>query len=254
MQLESTGDSLLIVDDDARLWRWRPSDDRDGTLTAIDLGDDDERSPTIGDVATYPDPNGFRVYLVDPLEGNIIRFQPGFDGRSFTRSEYLVNDDEAVEGFRQLHIDERVFALGDAGVRRYEFGRAQHFRTDVPPDDADVRPGQAYRLIAGTDRTGGEWAPLPLRRSLGPDRRRSTRSRVATSASGVAAPGDAAMDDVLGLTVTTGLKKRPDTLHWLTAAGVFEAVVPSTAAQAEGADDGSTRSSRADERRKGRSR
>jgi hypothetical protein len=253
VQLESTGDALLIVDDDARLWRWRPSDDRDGTLTALGLGPDDERSPTIGDVATYPDPNGFRVYLVDPHEGNIIRYQPGFDGRSFTRSEYLVNDDEAVEGFRQLHIDERVFALSDGGVRSYEFGRAQHFRTDLPPDDADVRPGQAYRLIAGTDRTAANghlylydeaWDRIVVFDKV---EGRYVRQWLA-------APGDAAMDDVLGLTVTTGLKKRPDTLHWLTAAGVFEAVVPSTVAQAASEDDGPTRSSRADRRQKGRSR
>jgi hypothetical protein len=254
VQLESAGETLLIVDDRAGLWRWRASDDRDGTLTALDLGADDEWSSAIGDVETYPDPNGFRVYVVDPLELNIIRYQPGFDGRSFTRSEYLVSDDAVVKGFRQLHIDERVFALGDDGIRRYEFGRAQHFRTDAPPDDDDVRPGQAYRLIAGTDRPGMQ-GHLYLYDEVW------DRILVFDKGDGryvrqwVSSPGDASMDAMLGLAVTTGPKKRPDTLHWLTAAGVFEAVVPATAAQAaRAADEDAGRSPKDGGRRKGRSR
>jgi hypothetical protein len=252
VQLERAGESLLILDDKARLWRWRASDDADGTFSAVDLGADDELSPAIGDIATYPDPNGYRVYLVDPLERNIVRYQPGFDGRSFTRSEYLVSDDEVVGGFRQLHIDERVFALGDDGIRRYDFGRSQQFRTDLPPDDGDVRPGQAYRLIAGTDRPGmlgllylydEAWDRIVVF-----DKRDGRYVR-----QWVASPGDASMDGVLGLTVTTGARKEPDTLHWLSATGVFEAVVPATAAQAAAADE-EPRSSRERERRKGRSR
>ena len=251
VQLERAGSSLLIVDDDARLWRWVPSDgDGDGTLSALDLGGDDDWSASIGDIATRPDMHGFRVYVVDPAAQNILRFQPTFDGRSFARSDYLVVDDEAVSGFRQLHIDERVYALTEDGVRRYEFGRMHQFRLEVPPDDADIRPGQDYQLIAGADRNGtvghlylydGAWDRMVV----------FDKSDGAYVRQWSAPPGDPSMQDVLGLAVTTGLRRQPDTLQWLTPSGVYEAVVPWAAPAEE--DDGE-REGRREGRRKGRSR
>jgi hypothetical protein len=250
VQLERAGGSLLIVDDDARLWRWVPSDDEaGGRLSPLDLGDDDDWSASIGDIATRPDTNGFRVYLVDPAAQNILRFQPTFDGRTFLRSDYLVVDDEAVAGFRQLHIDERVYALTEAGVERYEFGRSQQFRIAVPPDDADIRPGQDYELIGGADRSGttghlylydGVWDRVVV----------FDKADGAYVRQWTAAPGDPSMQDVLGLAVATGTRRQPDTLHWLTPRGVYEAVVPWAAP----ADEDGERAGKRDGRRKGRSR
>jgi hypothetical protein len=159
-------------------------------------------------------------------------------------------DDEAVSGFRQLHVDERVYVLDEAGVRRYEFGRGQQFRLGTPPDDADIRPGHDYRIISGADRSGTQGHLYLYDRAW-------DRVLVFDKSDGayvrqwVAPPGDASMHDMRGLAVTTGTRRQPDVLHWMTPSGVYQATVPWAAPTEE--DDGERDGSR-EGRRKGRSR
>jgi hypothetical protein len=175
-------------------------------------------------VATFASPFGYRLYVAEPAQRNILRFQPTFDGSAFNvPNDYLVTDSDEVVDFRQLHIDTDLYALTPNGVQQYKSGRFQGgFALAELPDAADLRPGSDYRLIAGTG-TAASGGLLYLYDALW------DRVVVFDKAVGgyvrqwIPGPDAPSMAETRGLVVVPGAKKRPDTLYWLTPEGVFEA-------------------------------
>jgi hypothetical protein len=164
VQLESGGPDIIIVDDAATAWRWRPSDDTGrGTLARLNFIGDTEWGVDHGDVEAFDDPNGYRLYVVEPSLNQILRYQPTFDRSSFSPpTDYLYAGGDEVSRIRELYIDFDLYALvtGDAGsendVHKYESGRFNGlFTLARPPDEADLRPGFDWVAVTGTGTDAG---------------------------------------------------------------------------------------------------
>ena len=87
-----------------------------------------------------------------------MRYQQTFDGSSFQEpSPYLASQAAEVADFEQLYIDFDVYALFENTLRRHTYGRYDgNFALDLPPDDADLRPGHDYRLVDGSGRASSD--------------------------------------------------------------------------------------------------
>jgi hypothetical protein len=223
-QIEAGGSEVVIVDDEARAWRWRPSDETGrGTLARLSFIGDAKWGADHGDVETYSDSNGYRIYVVEPSLGQIIRYQPTLDQSAFgPPGDYLITQSDEVSLFRQLHIDGDVWALDDEGVQKYTTGRFEGgFMLAEPPDASDVRPGHDYQLISGTgtDSSGR----LYLYDSVW------DRLIVFDKASGdyvgqwITGPGGPSMKEMRGFLVIPKSKQKPETLVWLTPEGLYRA-------------------------------
>jgi len=232
VQLEAGGPDVVVIDDEARPWRWRPSNSAGaGTLNRLTL----QGSPTFGedhgDVAAYsPATGGYRLYVAEPSRNQVLRYQQTLDGSAFSPpSNYLATPSSEVADFTQIYVDFDLYALIDNTLRRYRLEKYDGgFALEEPPDAADVRPGHDYQLVAGSGSAAsggrvylydalhdrvvgfqkedgryiGQWAP---------------------------AAKDPQMDDVRGMYVIPGktVKKRrdPDTLVWVTPEGIFSSVL-----------------------------
>ena len=173
VQIETGVHEIVIVDDDARAWRWRPSNETGrGTLARLAFSGDTRWGSDHGDMETFSDSSGYRLYVVEPSQGQIARYQQTLDQSSFMEpSDYLITESEEPSRFRQLYIDGDLWALDDEGVQKYSSGRYEGgFMIAEPPDATDLRPGHDYQLVFGTG-TDSSWSALPLRQRLGPARR-----------------------------------------------------------------------------------
>ena len=147
------GPDVFILDRDASLWRWRPSDQKGrGTLAKLRLGGDTALGDDVRDMATYArnaESGLYFLYVIDPSSKQILRYPPAADGSGYPRApnDYLAAAAD-VSGFRQLLIDGDVYVLSGEGIIRYQSGRADDFEIALPPDNDDLRPGHDYRLLA----------------------------------------------------------------------------------------------------------
>jgi hypothetical protein len=230
-QIETGGLEVVVVDDAAKAWRWRPSDETGrGTLARLDFIGGSTWGEDHGDVETYTDPNGYRIYVVEPSQRQILRYQPTLDQSSFMApTDYLITESDEVAGFRQLHIDFDLWALTEEGVQKYKNGRYEGgFMLEEPPDASDLRPGHDYRLIGGTgtDASGrlylydAQWSRLVV----------FDKATGRYLAQWVPGPDGPSMEDMRGFYVTPKARQRPETVVWLTPEGIHEAQlsVPST--------------------------
>ena len=122
MQIEAGGPDIVIVDDQARPWRWRPSNSAGaGTLNRLTLQGDPTFGEDHGDVAAYsPSTGGYRLYVAEPSRNQILRYQQTLDGSAFSPpSTYLATPSAEVADFGQLYVDFDVYALLDNTLRRY---------------------------------------------------------------------------------------------------------------------------------------
>ncbi len=160
LQLAAAGPDVVIVDDKARPWRWRPSNSAGaGTLAQLALQGRSGFEADHGDVEAYdPTVGEYRMYVAEPDFNQIMRYQQTFDGSSFQEpSPYLASQAAEVAQFDQLYIDFDVYALFQNSVRRHTYGRWDgNFSIDLPPDDLDLRPGHAYRLLDGSGRSSSD--------------------------------------------------------------------------------------------------
>lgn len=232
LQLEAGGPDVVIVDDQARPWRWRPSNSAGaGTLNRLTL----QGSPTFGedhgDVAAYsPSTGGYRLYVAEPSRNQIMRYQQTLDGSAFSPpSTYLATPSAEVADFSQIYVDFDVYALLDNTLRRYRLEKYDGgFALDQPPDEGDVRPGHDYQLVAGSGSasSGGRVYLYDALhdRVVGFDKAEGTYI-----GQWAPAPDEAQMDDMRGMYVIPGktVKKTrdPDTLVWVTPQGIFSSVL-----------------------------
>lgn len=153
------GPDLLIVDERGALWRWRPSDTSGGgTLGQVRVAGDQVWDESVVDVETFvvnADQGLYRLYVPYPADGQILRYDPTADGSGFSvPTPYFLGEGEDVASFRQLLIDGDVYAVTSPNLIRYFNGRATGFALDDPPDNADLRPGHDYGLMATTGTRG----------------------------------------------------------------------------------------------------
>ena len=233
VQLEAGGPDVVIIDDKARPWRWRPSNNSgSGTLAKLTLLRSAGFGADHGDVAAYsPSVGGYRLYVVEPSADQIMRYQQTLDRSAFQEpTTYLVTPDALVNDFRQLYVDFDVYALVGDALRRYRFEKYDGgFAIAEPPDLADIRPGHDYQLIAGagSGSSGGRvyLYDAQFGRIVG-----FSKADGSYLGQWVPGPDDPQMDDVRGMYVVAGKKTKkkkqaPDVLYWVSPEGVFQSTL-----------------------------
>ena len=233
VQLAAAGPDVVIVDDKARPWRWRPSNSAGaGTLARLTLQGRPGFESDHGDVEAY-DPNvgEYRIYVAEPALNQIERYQQTFDGSAFSPpSPYLASQTAEVADFDALYIDFDVYALFGNELRRHQYGKYDGtFMLADPPDDLDLRPGHDYRLVDGSGRASSDGRVYLYDAKHG---RVVGFSKVDGSYLGQWLPrgGGTEMDDVRGMYVIEGgvtkkNKRKNDSLVWVTPEGIYQAVL-----------------------------
>ena len=223
-QIEAGGSEVVIVDDETRVWRWRASDETGrGTLARLDFIGDTQWGTDHGDMETYTASNAYRIYVVEPSQGQILRYEQTLDRSAFTPSPYLITESDEVKNFRQLYIDFDLWALDEKGVQKYKNGRYEGgFMIADPPDASDLRPGHDYALVSGTgnDVGGGRlflydsvWDRLVVFD-------KATGDYLGQWAPG---PDGPSMEDMRGFYVVPKTKQKPESVVWLTPEGLYRA-------------------------------
>ncbi|MFV2064878.1 MAG: hypothetical protein ACC726_15410, partial [Chloroflexota bacterium] len=233
VQLEAGGPDVVVVDDKARPWRWRPSSSSgSGTLQRLTLLGGAAFGEDHGDVAAYTPPTGeYRLYVVEPSRNQIMRYQQAFDGSAFQEpTSYLATQDEAVAGFAQVYVDFDVYALTDNALRRYRYEKYDGgFALEEPPDAEDLRPGQRYQLVsgAGSRSSGGRIYLYDAEhgRIVG-----FSKQDGSYLGQWIPAAGDPQMTDVRGMYIVPGKKTKkkqaPDKIVWVSPEGLFQSTLP----------------------------
>ena len=232
VQIESGGPDIVVVDDQARPWRWRPSNSAGaGTLNRLTLQGVPTFGEDHGDVAAYsPSTGGYRLYVAEPSRNQIMRYQQTLDGSAFSPpSTYLATPSAEVADFGQIYVDFDVYALLDNTLRRYRLEKYDGgFALDEPPDSADIRPGHDYRLVAGSGSaaTGGRAYLYDALHGRVVGFQKADGAYIGQWAPG---PDEPQMQDVRGMYVIPGkvVKKQrdPDTLVWVTPQGMYSSVL-----------------------------
>jgi len=222
------GPDLLIVDERGGLWRWRPSDTSGGgTLGQVRVAGDQVWDASVVDVESFvinPDQGLYRLYVPYPASSQILRYDPTADGSGFSvPAPYFEGEGEDVAAFRQLLIDGDVYAVTSPNLIRYFNGRGTGFALDDPPDNADLRPGHDYALMAATGTRGvGQlfvWDQLHGR-VLVFDKNEGTNL-----GQFVATPGSPPMTDMRGMYLIDRGQDDPPTLVWARAEGIYQVVL-----------------------------
>jgi hypothetical protein len=156
--LARAGPEVFILDVDADLWRWRPSDAKGhGTLARLRLGGETALGTDVKGMATYARSaaSGLFLYVIDPSSKQVLRFAPAADGSGYpaAASSYLAAPTE-VSSFSQIFIDGDVYLLALDRVVRYQQGLIDSFQLAAPPDAEDLRQGHDYRYMAASDVRG----------------------------------------------------------------------------------------------------
>jgi hypothetical protein len=231
VRLTAAGPDVVIIDDQARPWRWRPSDaDGVGTLRRITLRGRDGFEEDHGDVEAYDSTVGsYRLYVVEPSRDQIVRYLQSFDGTEFLEpDDYLASPTSDVAGYRDLYVDFDVYALLPETVRRYTYGNQDSgFVLGTPPTGPT---GQApdYRLIDGSG-TSSTLGRLYLYDAA--NARIVGFSKVDGRYLGTWVARGGEMDDIRGMFVIEGgtnekvAQRRDDTIVWVTPEGVYRAVL-----------------------------
>ncbi len=235
VQLANTEHEVIIVDDKARPFRWRPSNSAGkGTLTKVTLRGRSGFEPDHGDVEAY-DAGGsslYRLYVAEPSLNQIMRYTQTFDGSGFDApTGLLASQASEVADFDQLYLDFDAYALFDNTLRRYKYGKYDgNFALADLPDDADLRPGHRYTLVDGSGRDGTMGRAYLYDAEHG---RIVGFDKADGSYLGQWAPAGEGteMDDVRGMYVIEGglnkkgTKRRNDTLVWVTPDAIYRATL-----------------------------
>jgi hypothetical protein len=233
VQLTDSNSEVIVIDDKARPWRWRPSNSAGaGTLVKLTL----QGSPTFradhGDVEAYSvGSSTYRMYVAEPSLNQIMRYQQTLDRSAFSPpSPYLASQSSEVADFDQLYIDYDVYVLIDDVVRRYKLEKYDGtFALGDLPDVGDIRPDHDYQLVAGSGSGPSNNGRLYLYDAL--HDRIVGFNKTDGGYIGQWAPpsGGTEMDDVRGMYVIDGDikkgKRKPDTLMWVTPSGVYRALL-----------------------------
>ncbi len=231
VQLAVTDYYVIIVDDQARPFRWSPSNSAGaGTLAKITLRGRTGFEKDHGDVEAYDPPGDslYRLYVAEPDLNQIMRYVQTLDGSAFSApTAYLASQASEVADFDQLYVDFDVYALFDNTLRRHRYQKYDGtFALADLPDDGDLRPGHDYRLVGGSGTSGSEGRvylyDVKHGRVVG-----FSKSDGRYLAQWLPRGNGREMEDVRGMYVIEGGltakgKRRADKLVWVTPSGVYQ--------------------------------
>lgn len=232
VDLAAAGPDVVIVDDDGRPWRWRPTDGKGaGSLSPLRLQGRDGFDAEHGDMEAYTTEFGdYRIYVVEPGIDQVMRYQQSLDRQSFTQpSEYLATTTSEVDAFDQLYVDFDVYALDDNALRRFRYGKWDGgFQLEQAPGATILGSNHDYRFVEGS---GRETSDGRLYLYDAANDSIVGFSKVNGSYLGEWATDASELDDVRGMFVIEGgLTKRKrnrknDTLVWVTPQGIYRSVL-----------------------------
>jgi hypothetical protein len=213
------GPDLLILDEEGRLWRWRPS----GALGEVRLSGEQVWDETVVDFEAFIinlDQGLYRLYVPYPKTRQILRYDPTADGGGFSPpAPYFISEGVDVSRFRQIYVDGDIYAVTPENLEQYFSGRQTAFSLDLPPDDADLRAGHDYaRLSATGSRGDGElyvWDKLWSRILV------YDKAAGAYSKQYLAAEGTPPFADLTGMYVVDRGHSEPPLLFFTTSTGLF---------------------------------
>jgi hypothetical protein len=213
------GPDLLVVDNEGRLWRWRPS----GALGEVRLSGEQEWDETVADVQAFIinlEQGLYRIYVPYPRTSQILRYDPTADGGGFSApAPYFISENVDVTRFRQLYVDGDIYAVTSEDLEQYFSGRQTAFSLDPPPDDGDLRAGHDYALLSATGVRGdGDlyvWDKLWSRVLV------YDKAAGAYSTQYLAADGTQPLADLTGMYVVDRGHAEPPLLFFTTPSGLF---------------------------------
>ena len=230
------GRDLLILDAKNVLWRWRASNDAGkGTTNRITVNGATGWGDDILAIGTYLRDAGrglYNLYVVDPSEQQIRHYPPANDGGGFpAKSSAWLATARSVDKMTSLYIDGDIYITENGVLDRYTSGKSDAWEPGVPGDQL-LRPTSNEVLVTGAggrnegrvytyDRTNA--------RLLAYDKRSGdfvAQYRLAE--------GDG-WADLRSLYVIPGVEEAPDTVVWLSASAVNQAVL-----EAVPTDDGAS--------------
>jgi hypothetical protein len=223
------GPDMLMLDSKNVLWRWRPADTKGkGTLVRIKVNGSTSWGDDIKGFATYlRDENRglYNLYVVDPSEQQIRVYTPSADGGGFPgKSSPWLATARDVSGMSSEWIDGDMFAANAGGLVRFVGGKSDGWNASAP-DDTLLRPTPVYSLVAGgigtKRRTGWVYAyDKPNRRIVAIDKVDGSYRGQYRLAGGVDG-----WDDLRSFYVVPGVGDAPASVVWLSANGVYQAVL-----------------------------
>ena len=213
------GPDLLVLDEDGKLWRWRPS----GALGEVRLAGDQVWDETVVDFQAFIinlDQGLYRIYVPYPKTSQILRYDPTADGGGFSPpAPYFISESVDVSRFRQLYVDGDIYAVTSENLEQYFSGRQTAFSLDPPPDDNDLRAGHDYALLTATGVRGdGDlyvWDKLWSRVLV------YDKAAGSYSTQFVAADGTPPLADLTGMYLVDRGHSEPPLLFYTTSSGIF---------------------------------
>jgi hypothetical protein len=220
------GRDLLILDTKNVLWRWRASNDAGkGTTNRIVVNGATGWGDDILAIGTYlrdPSRGLYNLYVVDPSEQQIRHYPPANDGGGFpAKSSAWLATARVVDKMSSLYIDGDMYITENGVLDRYTSGKSDAWEPGVP-GDALLRPTSNEVLVTGAgvrnegrvytyDRTNARVIAYDKRSG-----RFEAQYRLAE--------GDG-WKDLRSMYVIAGVEEAPDTLVWLSASAVNQAVL-----------------------------
>ena len=220
------GRDLLILDTKNVLWRWRASNDAGkGTTNKITVNGATGWGDDILAIGTYlrdPSRGLYNLYVVDPSEQQIRHYPPANDGGGFpAKSSAWLATARVVDKMSSLYIDGDIFITENGVLDRYTSGKSDAWEPGAPGDEL-LRPTRNEVLVTGAggrnegrvytyDRTNA--------RLIAYDKRNGN-----VLAQYRLAEGDG-WKDLRSMYVIAGVEEAPDTLVWLSASAVNQAVL-----------------------------
>ncbi|MFL5777973.1 MAG: hypothetical protein ACJ761_03420 [Chloroflexota bacterium] len=223
------GPDLLILDAKNVLWRWRPANNQGrGTLTRIRVNGAASWGDDIRAIGTYlrnADAGLYNLYVVDPSEQQILAYSPAADGSGFpARPTGRLATARKIDGIASMYIDGDIFVAEDGKLERIVAGKSEGWEAKPPAGPGSqpetLRPAPSYTMLTGGGdrRLGKVYAYDPA----------NARIVAVDKANGAylgqfrLAGGAGAWKDLRGFYVVPGSGDGPDTLTWITAAGLFQ--------------------------------
>ena len=227
------GPDLLILDAKNILWRWRPADATGrGTTTRVSITGSAEWGNDLAAIGTFVRDAGaglYNFYIVDRSAQEILAYAPAADGAGFPAApSKRLTTPRPVDGITSLYIDGDIW-IADAGkILRVIGGTTEGWQANALPDTALRVPPSFTVVMSGSDRRAG--------RIYGYDPK-NARLVAYLKANGTyveqyrLAGGSKAWADVRGWYMEPGIADAPDTVVWITATGLYRAVLePATSA------------------------
>jgi hypothetical protein len=226
VMLTTGGQDLLILDVKNVLWRWRPADAAGrGTTTKVNVTGSPEWGDDLRAIGTFVrDAAGlYNFYIVDPSEQEVLAYTPAADGSGFPAPpSKRLTVPRSVDDVTSLYIDGDIWIADGGDILRVVGGVTEGWEAEAPPDEL-LREAPSYTVVMSSSerRTGRIYGYDPGNQRVVAFFKASgeyvEQYRLAGEARDWA--------DARGWYVEPGIADAPDTIVWITAQGIRQAVL-----------------------------